>query len=46
MGGQNTRSALGCNSTTYTNSQVVGNTVNIQSGGDTNLKGAVVKGEH
>jgi hypothetical protein len=33
------------NSTTYTNSQVAGNTVNIESGGDTNLKGAVVKGE-
>ncbi|PUE10857.1 hypothetical protein B9Z51_00440 [Limnohabitans sp. T6-5] len=33
------------NSTTYTNSQVAGNSVNIQSGGDTNLKGAVVKGE-
>ncbi|WP_228768292.1 hemagglutinin repeat-containing protein [Limnohabitans sp. DM1] len=33
------------NSTTYTNSQVAGNTVNIESGGETNLKGAVVKGE-
>ncbi|WP_090143190.1 hemagglutinin repeat-containing protein [Limnohabitans sp. DM1] len=33
------------NSTTYTNSQVAGNTVNIQSGGDTNLKGAVVRGD-
>eukprot|EP01032_Pedospumella_encystans_P011166 gene11166-13004_t len=33
------------NSTTYTNSQVAGNTVNIESGGDTNLKGAVVKGD-
>jgi filamentous hemagglutinin len=33
------------NSTTYTNSQVAGNTVNIESGGDTTLKGAVVKGD-
>jgi filamentous hemagglutinin len=33
------------NSTTYTNSQVAGNTVNIESGGDTNLKGAVVKAD-
>uniref|UniRef100_UPI000AF15D4F hemagglutinin repeat-containing protein n=1 Tax=Limnohabitans sp. DM1 TaxID=1597955 RepID=UPI000AF15D4F len=33
------------NGVTYTNSQVAGNTVNIESGGETNLKGAVVKGE-
>ncbi len=33
------------NSTTYTNSQVAGNTVNIESGGDTTLKGAVVKAD-
>jgi len=33
------------NSTTYTNTQVSGNTVNIDSGGDTTLKGAVVKGD-
>ncbi|WP_158272886.1 hemagglutinin repeat-containing protein [Limnohabitans sp. T6-5] len=33
------------NSTTYTNSQVAGNNVNIESGGDTNLKGAVIKGD-
>ena len=33
------------NSTTYTNSQVVGNTVNIQSGGDTNILGGVIKGD-
>jgi filamentous hemagglutinin len=31
--------------TTYTNSQVEGQTVQIESGGDTTLKGAVVKGE-
>ncbi|WP_228768308.1 hemagglutinin repeat-containing protein [Limnohabitans sp. DM1] len=33
------------NSNTYTNSQVAGNTVNIESGGDTTLKGAVVKAD-
>jgi Hemagglutinin repeat len=33
------------NSTTYTNTQVSGNTVNIDSGGDTTLKGAVVQGD-
>lgn len=33
------------NSTTFANSQVSGNTVNIESGGDTNLKGGVVQGE-
>ncbi|WP_146187760.1 hemagglutinin repeat-containing protein [Limnohabitans sp. T6-5] len=33
------------NSTTYTNSQVAGNNVNIQSGGDTNILGGVVKGD-
>jgi filamentous hemagglutinin len=32
------------NSTTFTNSQVAGSTVNIESGGDTTLKGAVVQG--
>jgi filamentous hemagglutinin len=31
------------NGVTYTNTQVAGNTVNIESGGDTTLKGAVVK---
>ena len=34
------------NSTTYTNSQVAGNSVSIQSGGVLNLKGGVFKGEH
>ena len=33
------------NSTTYTNSQVAGNTVNIESGGDTTIKGGVVKAD-
>jgi filamentous hemagglutinin len=33
------------NGVTYTNTQVAGNTVSIQSGGDTTLMGAVVKGE-
>ena len=33
------------NGTTYTNSQVEGQTVHIESGGDTTLKGAVVKGD-
>ncbi len=33
------------NSSTYTNTQVSGNTVNIDSGGDTTIKGAVVKGD-
>ena len=32
------------NGTTYTNTQVAGNTVNITSGRDTTLKGAVVTG--
>jgi filamentous hemagglutinin len=31
------------NGVSYTNTQVAGNTVNIESGGDTTLKGAVVK---
>jgi filamentous hemagglutinin len=31
------------NGVTYTNTQVAGNTVNIESGGDTTLKGATVK---
>jgi filamentous hemagglutinin len=31
------------NSVTYTNTKVAGNTVNIESGGDTTLKGATVK---
>lgn len=35
----------GGNGVTYTNTQVAGNTVNIDSGGDTTLKGAVVKDE-
>ena len=33
------------NGVTYTNTQVAGNTVNIESGGDTTLKGAVVKAD-
>ncbi len=32
------------NSTTFTNTQVAGSTVNIESGGDTTLQGAVVQG--
>jgi len=33
------------NGVTYTNTQVAGNTVNIESGGDTTLKGALVKAD-
>ncbi|WP_228768307.1 hemagglutinin repeat-containing protein [Limnohabitans sp. DM1] len=33
------------NGVTFTNTQVAGNAVNIESGGDTNLKGAVVQGD-
>jgi filamentous hemagglutinin len=33
------------NSVTFANTQVAGNTVNIESGGDTTLKGAVVKAD-
>ena len=51
---QNFNRALSCaskatgqgagNGVTYTNTQVAGSAVNIESGGDTTLKGAVVKG--
>ncbi len=33
------------NSTTFANSQVAGNTVNIESGGDTTIKGGVVRAD-